>query len=525
MKLKSFRFVLASLLIILSLLIYKPALVLAQDDTTPPVLHSLEITPSTVDTTNSSVTLTATVNVTDDLVGVSPDNADIEFASPDGFQHILFDHLTPIDEQPDTYTITTTMDQTHMAGVWTITYLSMRDINGTILQLDAAGVAAAVGHEVTITNNSTATIDRTPPTLHSLEIIPSTVDTTDGSVSLTATVNVTDDLNGIGYAYIEFVSPDNTKYLGFSSLIPFDGQPDTYTATTTMDQTSESGIWRLSYLDIRDSAGNILQLDATGVATAVGHEVTITNNSTAVRDTTPPVLHSLSIEPSTVDTSNGPVTLTVTLNVTDDISGVSLEHANIQLTSPDGILPVLTFGDFVQIEEQPDVYTTTAVLPQYSKFGTWKIDAVNMLDNAGNWLNADVTTIFQVVGHDVTVINTPVDSDNDGVTGEADKCPTEDATGFDANVDGCIDNIQGLQQVVNTALLEGVVTPEIVNSLTSKVTAALNSIDREKDNAAVNQLQAFINELNAQRGNKISDEAADLLIWYAQNVITNIQGQ
>jgi hypothetical protein len=37
--------------------------------------------------------------------------------------------------------------------------------------------------------------------------------------------------------------------------------------------------------------------------------------------------------------------------------------------------------------------------------------------------------------------------------------------------------------------------------------------------AAIGQLQAFINEVQAQRGKKITSETADLLIAYARNVI------
>ena len=53
--------------------------------------------------------------------------------------------------------------------------------------------------------------------------------------------------------------------------------------------------------------------------------------------------------------------------------------------------------------------------------------------------------------------------------------------------------------------------------------AAKKSIDRDKDNAAIGQLGAFINEVNAQTGHKISAEAAAVLIAYAQNIIALIE--
>jgi hypothetical protein len=81
----------------------------------------------------------------------------------------------------------------------------------------------------------------------------------------------------------------------------------------------------------------------------------------------------------------------------------------------------------------------------------------------------------------------------------------------------CIDTIIGLQQIINT------LSDEIKNSLISKVDNALKSINKENDDAAINMLNAFINQVNAQREKKISVEAADMLIKYANNVITKIK--
>lgn len=59
-------------------------------------------------------------------------------------------------------------------------------------------------------------------------------------------------------------------------------------------------------------------------------------------------------------------------------------------------------------------------------------------------------------------------------------------------------------------------------SLTSKIENAEKSVDKDNICAAVNQLEAFINQVNAQRGNKISTEASDLVIEYAKNIIESL---
>ncbi|HVB95081.1 MAG TPA: hypothetical protein VND41_00580 [Nitrososphaerales archaeon] len=57
-------------------------------------------------------------------------------------------------------------------------------------------------------------------------------------------------------------------------------------------------------------------------------------------------------------------------------------------------------------------------------------------------------------------------------------------------------------------------------SLVSKLSAALSSINSGNDNAAVNQLNAFINEVNAQTGKAITQSQAQTLTYDAQAIIT-----
>lgn len=66
----------------------------------------------------------------------------------------------------------------------------------------------------------------------------------------------------------------------------------------------------------------------------------------------------------------------------------------------------------------------------------------------------------------------------------------------------------------------------IENSLDAKIDRALNALDDLNENndvAATNSLQAFINEVYAQRGNQISYSDADSLISKAQSIINLLQ--
>ena len=59
--------------------------------------------------------------------------------------------------------------------------------------------------------------------------------------------------------------------------------------------------------------------------------------------------------------------------------------------------------------------------------------------------------------------------------------------------------------------------------LTSKLDNALLQIDKEND-STINILEAFINQVEALRGKKLTDEQVDKLIFLAQNIIAALRG-
>jgi len=64
--------------------------------------------------------------------------------------------------------------------------------------------------------------------------------------------------------------------------------------------------------------------------------------------------------------------------------------------------------------------------------------------------------------------------------------------------------------------------PGITTSLDAKLNGALGSLDAGHNRAAVNQLNAFINEVDAQSGKKIPLPQAEALTTFAQGIINVI---
>ena len=65
----------------------------------------------------------------------------------------------------------------------------------------------------------------------------------------------------------------------------------------------------------------------------------------------------------------------------------------------------------------------------------------------------------------------------------------------------------------------------IQNSLDGKLEAAVNTLadlNENNDSGALNSLSAFINYVELQRGSKITNDQADLLIATAQAIINSL---
>ena len=105
-----------------------------------------------------------------------------------------------------------------------------------------------------------------------------------------------------------------------------------------------------------------------------------------------------------------------------------------------------------------------------------------------------------------------------------DVCPFTDASGFDADQDGCIDTFSGLVDIIEN-MDDEILSDNTKNSLVSKVNNAEKQTTKENIDTAINVINAFKNEVTAQIGKKISQVAADLLLAYADSLIAWLTAQ
>ncbi len=126
----------------------------------------------------------------------------------------------------------------------------------------------------------------------------------------------------------------------------------------------------------------------------------------------------------------------------------------------------------------------------------------------------------------VYALLTPQDSDGDGVpdnfNGVKDNCPFENSTGFDADGDGCIDNLGGLTGVINSLVTSGVIDENLATPLIAKVANAQKSDYKDNICAAINQLDAFTNQVEAKTGKQIFYEVSNMLFQFADNIVSQL---
>lgn len=107
-------------------------------------------------------------------------------------------------------------------------------------------------------------------------------------------------------------------------------------------------------------------------------------------DTTPPELAALSFTPNIVDTSAGPQTVTVTVQLVDVDSGVA--QGQLRFRGPSGIQLADTWWDAshrIAGDEFKGDYENTVTLPQHSEQGSWSVEYVLLIDQVTNtqWIN------------------------------------------------------------------------------------------------------------------------------------------
>lgn len=363
-------------------------------DVSGPVVGEITVSPTTVDVSSAAQTIHVEAHIADDT----------------GVTRVQIGNLASL------------VSGSPRDGIWASTIRIPRFVEPGPRDIDVF-VYDRVGRQTSEYRPNAYTVvntvyDKEMPVLESLSLSVSSLDVRTAAKPITATVHVTDDLAGPTDMYL---CPAHAFPTGTPSFRQAGGcQPmnqvsgtatdSTWKATLTIPKGAPSGTWNVEVW-ISDAADNFANdywygpdgyaarwntneprykaiPDGAGAFTVLG----------ATPDSNAPVLTSLNITPSTVDTSHGAVLVTADIAGTD-VEGVT--NAGLFISGYAGYPNNPNWIDLVQIAwvqefqrisgtAQDGVWRATFVVPGGTPDGTYFIQA-SLQDSAHfeSWVSSD----------------------------------------------------------------------------------------------------------------------------------------
>ncbi len=370
----------------------------AATDTVAPQLVSFSITPSTVNVSSAAQTVTATMRLTDNLSGVSYGQA--YFYSPSNNQNVgvgfgTGNRISGTDLD-GTYQSTMSVQRYAEAGDWKLNYIYVADVVGNTRYYYAPGSGQAnifpAGTATTLTVQN-PTPDTTAPEVSNFAFTPNSVDVGLTSRTVTATMRMTDGGSGVSYGQVTFYSPSNGQNVsvGFGSGNRISGTAadGIYQATMTLPRYAEAGDWKLNYIYTADVVNNYRYSYAPGSGQPnifpVGTPTTLTVQD-ATPDSVAPQMLAFDFNPKTASIAGSDQTLTATMRLTDNLSGVSYGQA-VFYSPSNGQNVSVGFGSGNRISGTAldGTYQSTMTVRRYAEAGDWKLNYIYVGDAVGNY--------------------------------------------------------------------------------------------------------------------------------------------
>ena len=254
----------------------------------------------------------------------------------------------------------------------------------TVAATNSAGTGPASTPSLSVTPYDPAS-DKTAPTITSLALAPTSIDTSDAARTIKATVRVTDNLAGFSYGSVNFRSPSGRQsaYASFSSWNKTSGTDldGTYESTMTVNRYAEPGTWKVDSVSLSDQASNSRYMNAADFA-ATGQPNSFQQTGT-VADLAAPTISDVTVSPASIDTSASSQTVKVSARLTDELAGVSSAYLNFKSPSGRqsayGSMWTRTSGTAIN-----GTWEATVSVNRYAEKGTWTLDSVSLSDSLSN---------------------------------------------------------------------------------------------------------------------------------------------
>lgn len=368
----------------------------ADSDNELPVLQRINISPSPVDMSTGDQQVTFTFEVSDDFNGFLEGYFRVLDPFGTEYYYEFFDSFNLIsgDAFFGTYEVELDFYQSDFPGYgggfvefggWSVEVELVEDSTFNSRFYDPfSNPFPNPGDELFAVVDGLGGIDTQGPTLDGINgITPNPVDISTGSQQVQVSFDVSDSQSGFDYGYVYLYNPSfgfvNSTYFDLGDGQFGDPASDTYTVWVTVPEFGPSGFWSLEF-DFYDAAGNLRNYpNDSSFPNSGDEEFEVLNTGTS--DTTAPVLQSLTLTPNAVDTTASAQSITVDLQVTDDLSGI--RGISVSVYDPSGTYQSSLFQYIAGNSALGGSFQTTLTIPQGSAQGTWDV-SVYLTDEVGN---------------------------------------------------------------------------------------------------------------------------------------------
>ena len=405
-------------LVALAAFLAVPSLASAVEDKSPPQITAFSLAPSGINTESAEQTVSVTMTLTDDLMGVacqddlSTHGSVFVRLSPTGgsqFVDIQF-HRISGDGLAGVYAGSAEVPKGSMGGVWRVSWLMLVDMLGNRVDLTWQDLEAKFGVGCASLSNAASVSDSSAPEITAFGLSPKTVNTEAGEQTISATMTLRDDVFGVacqddlsthGSIFVRLTPIGGTQFVDIQfHRISGDGLNGTYSGTATLPKGSAGGVWRVTWLLLVDMLGNRVDLTWQDLEAKFGVGCAGLSNAASVSDSSAPEITAFGLTPSEVNTESADQTISVTMSLTDDLTGVACQDDASNRGSVFVRLAPLVGTQFVDVQFRrvsgdglSGVYTGTATVPRSSKEGVWGVSWLMLVDMLGNRTDLDADSL------------------------------------------------------------------------------------------------------------------------------------
>lgn len=241
-----------------------------------PNVAGLAVSPTTIDTSLTTATITVSTHLVDDISGTSNGTtasaSQVVLVGPTGTHHVSINLSQRVSGSSldGVYAGQATVPRYSEQGTWTVASLTVFDNAGNSRSF---GPVDLVGTAFITTVQQTGVGDINAPKVVAFAIAPSIVDTSMTAAFVTLRARITDNLSGAAAGIIDspsqvtFRSPSGAQVVvaafGNAQLQSGSANDGWYVFQAKLSQASEQGTWTIQNARLVDSAHNSATLDPT----------------------------------------------------------------------------------------------------------------------------------------------------------------------------------------------------------------------------------------------------------------------